>query len=213
VGLLNYFQDCATFHSTDSGLPIALLRQRRQVWVLTSWQVMLSRMPAMGEQVRIVTNPYEIKGFMGHRNFLLETAAGERLAIANSVWTMVDPETGFPTRVSEDIGEKYGLGEPFEMDYAKRKIKVDGMERTSLEPIPVMPHMLDTNGHVNNSQYVSLAADCLPKDFAFGQLRVEYKRSARLGDTMYPALCSGDGHRTVVMADGEGKTYATVEFT
>lgn len=213
VGLLNYFQDCATFHTTDAGLSLSVLRQRGMAWVLTTWQVVLSRLPEIGERVKITTNPYEVRGFMGSRNFLMETVEGERLAIANSLWTMVDPATGHPTRVAEDIPVKYGMGEPMEMDYAKRKIKLEGEEYSQCDPIPVMQHMVDTNGHMNNSQYVSLAVDCLPWGFTYRQLRVEYKRSAVGGNVLYPRLYASSGRRAVAMADESGKPYAIVEFT
>ena len=211
AGLLNYFQDCATFHSTDSGLSIGELRRRGMVWVLTGWQVIISRMPDFCEEVKIITNPYTIGGFIGKRNFLLETPAGERLAIANSVWTMLDLN-GCPTHVADDIGPKYGMGEPFEMDYAGRRIKVDG-EFEACEAIPVTRHMLDTNGHVNNTQYVVLAEDLLPRGLDCQQLWVEYKKSAVAGETLYPRLYAADGRRTVVMCDGEGKPYCTCEFS
>lgn len=209
-GLLNYFQDCATFHSTDSGLPLGELRRRNMVWVLTGWQVIISRMPEFGEHVRIITNPYAIGGFIGKRNFLLETAQGERLSIANSVWTMVDSE-GHPTHVADDIGPAYGVGEPLEMDYAGRRIKLAG-QPTECKEIPVAHHMLDTNGHVNNTQYVTLAADLLPQGFEYSQVRVEYKKSALEGSTLYPRLYDSGESLTLVMADGDGKTYATTEF-
>ncbi len=211
AGLLNYFQDCATFHSTDSGLPISELRRRGMVWVLTGWQVVISRMPDFGENVKITTNPYAIGGFIGKRNFLLETSGGERLAIANSVWTMLDPE-GRPTHVADDIGPKYGAGEPFEMDYAARRIRFEG-EYELCEAIPVTRHMLDTNGHVNNTQYVALAADLLPRGPDCRQLRVEYKKAAVAGETLYPRLYASGGRHTVVMTDGGGKTYAAAEFS
>ena len=91
AGLLDYFQDCATLHSEDAGLSMAELRRRRTVWVLSAWQVIITSMPGMGERVRCVTNPYDIRGFLGFRNFVLETEKDERLSIANSVWTVIDP--------------------------------------------------------------------------------------------------------------------------
>ena len=49
-------------------------------------------------------------------------------------------------------------------------------------------HHLDTNRHVNNAQYVAIARELLPVDFALGELRVEYRKAAVLGDVMYPKL-------------------------
>lgn len=212
AGLLNYFQDCATFHSADCGLGIEQLRSRGMAWVLTSWQIVLLRSPAFCEQVRVTTNPYYIGGFLGKRNFLLETLDGERLAVANSIWTMVDPATGRPTHVADDVGSLYGLGEPFDMDYTGRRIRPEG-EYSECAAIPVARHMLDTNGHVNNSQYAALSEDLLPRGFEYTRLRMEYKKSAVAGQTLFPRLYACDGRYTVVIADAGGKTYSAAEFS
>ena len=213
AGLIDYFQDCATFHSDDAGLSVAELRRRRTVWVLSAWQVVITRLPEMGERVRCVTNPYDIRGFLGFRNFILETENAERLSIANSVWTVVDPETGKPARIGEDVPGKYGLGQALEMPYAPRKIKVEGEPMPKPAPVTVFGHMLDTNGHMNNAHYVSLAEDCLPEPVSCRQLRVEYKSPARRGDAIYPKLYAAGEKRTVVLSDSGGKPYAVVEFS
>lgn len=66
--LLNYFQDCSTFHSEDVGLGIGYMKEIGQVWVLSSWQIVVNRYPKLGEKVKIVTLPYELKVFLGYRN-------------------------------------------------------------------------------------------------------------------------------------------------
>ncbi len=99
------------------------------------------------------------------------------------------------------------------MEYAPRKIAVppDG---ESMEPFGVKTHHLDTNNHVNNGQYVRMAMDFIPKDFAIKQLRVEYKSQAVLDDMVYPvAACSEDGLRyTISLCSADGKPYSIVEF-
>ena len=64
--LLNYFQDCSTFHSEDVGLGIGYMKEIGQVWVLSSWQIVVNRYPKLGEKVKIVTLPYELKVFLGY---------------------------------------------------------------------------------------------------------------------------------------------------
>lgn len=213
TALLSYFQDCANFHTTDSGLPLELLRERRLVWVLSTWQIIIDRMPDMGEKVSVATYPYNLRGFLGFRNFTMDTESGERLAIANSEWTMLDPETGHATRVPEYIPVAYEEGERLDMPYARRRIRVEGEEAPRPDTIPVLRHMLDTNMHMNNIQYVRLAQDSLPRGFAYRQLRVEYRKPAFLGDTLYPHLYTSEGRRIVTLCDADGAPYAVTEFT
>ena len=64
-GVLNYFQDCCTFHAESVGLGGDVLKARDRAWVLSSWQVIVDEYPAMGTEIRITTAPYDFKGFMG----------------------------------------------------------------------------------------------------------------------------------------------------
>ena len=71
---------------------------------------------------------------------------------------------------------------------------------------------IDTNEHVNNCQYVQMALEFLPADRQFRQIRVEYKKSAVLGDVIYPKR-SREEERTVIELCAEnGRPYAVVEF-
>ena len=61
-GVLNYFQDCCTFHAESVGLGGDVLKARDRAWVLSSWQVIVDEYPAMGTEIRITTAPYNFKG-------------------------------------------------------------------------------------------------------------------------------------------------------
>ena len=58
-GVLNYFQDCCTFHAESVGLGGDVLKARDRAWVLSSWQVIVDEYPAMGTEIRITTAPYD----------------------------------------------------------------------------------------------------------------------------------------------------------
>ena len=173
-GVLNYFQDCCTFHAESVGLGGDVLKARDRAWVLSSWQVIVDEYPAMGTEIKITTAPYDFKGFMGMRNFTIETMDGKKLAWANSNWTHLAISTGIPVRLTSADTDNYILGEKLEMDYAPRKIKLPD-DMTSQESFKVQKHHLDTNHHVNNCQYICMAEDFLPEDFKVYQMRAEYK--------------------------------------
>ena len=213
-GILNYFQDASTFHSEDLGLGISYLREHHMVWVLSYWQIVVKRYPDLGEEIVIGTIPYEIKGFMGYRNFYMKTAEGEELACANSIWSLLDTEKGMPCRAPESMIAKYGISERYPMEYAPRKIVFpDRMECGGT--IEVKRHHLDTNMHVNNGQYVRMAMDTTLEERRVRQLRVEYKKSAVLGDVLYPYMAweEEEGKYMVALCDAEKKPYALVELT
>lgn len=213
--LLNYFQDCSTFQSEDLGVGIQYMAEEKQVWVMSSWQIVVKRYPRLSEEIVIGTLPYEFKGFLGFRNFFMETVDGEQLAVANSLWSLLDLATGKPTKPSSYMLDAYQLEEKLPMEYAPRKIVVPEQGRKE-EPIVVKLHHLDTNHHVNNGQYVDMAMAYLPENFPVGQLRAEYKKQAFLNDILYPYVADTerDGKRVLVISlrDREGGVYVNVEL-
>ena len=210
-GILDYFQDCCTFESEETGLGMEALKARKRAWVLSSWQVVVKRYPKLGEHIKVTTIPYSFRGFMGMRNFILETAEGERLAWANSYWSHINTETGLPEKLTPADTDPYNLGEKLEMDYAPRKIALP-KEVVKQEAFSVQKHHLDTNHHVNNCQYIRMAADYLPEDFVVHQLRAEYKRQALLGNVIIPEVYAAEDKVTVILNAEDQELYAIVEF-
>ena len=209
--LLNYFQDCSTFQSEDIGLGLDYCREHHVVWVMSSWQIVVNRYPSLCEEVETGTFPYGFKGCFGYRNFLMRTAEGETLAQANSLWTLLNLEQQTMAHPTERMKEVYEIQDKLPMEYASRKIAVpeDGMYE---EPIVVKKHHLDTNHHVNNGQFVDMAMNSLPEDFAIRQMRAEYRMQAHLGDELTPYVVRTPGLCVVSLRSPEGKPYAVVEF-
>ncbi len=211
--LLDYFQDVSTFHSEDLGLGVGYLKEKNMVWVLSSWQIVVERYPMLCEKVITGTAPYEFKGFVGYRNFWMETEAGERLAYANSIWSLMDTVKKAPAKPTAEMLEGYRLAEKLPMDYAPRKISMPGGGKRE-EELSVKTHHLDTNGHVNNGQYVRMAMGYIPADFQIRQMRAEYKKQAVLHDRIMPVTAVSEEKTlyTVSLNAEDGKPYSIVEF-
>ena len=211
VSLVNYFQDCSTFQSEGCGHGLVDLAKQNRVWMVLSWQIDILRLPSLGEKIRVQTWPYMFKDFYGMRNFALAQEDGQYLAKANSVWVFMNRETGRPCKILPENIAGYEMEPKLDMEYGSRKIRMPG-EGTPREPFPVARHHLDTNHHVNNCQYISMAQEYLPEAFQTSRLRVEYRKQARLHDRIFPVVYQEGGKVTVSLGDGEGQAYAVVEF-
>lgn len=210
-GIINYFQDCSTFQSEDIGLGAENLKKRKKAWILSYWQVIVDRYPKLGEQVTVGTFATSFKGLFGDRNFVMKDAEGNQVACANSIWVFMDMEKGRPVRPEPEDIEAYGIAEPLEMPYEGRKILLpEKME--DREEFPVRKYHIDTNEHVNNCQYVQMAMEMLPKEMKIHQLRVDYKKSAVLGDIIYPKVSMEKDRTVILLCDESGKEYAVVEL-
>lgn len=217
-GLINYFQDCSTFQSEDLEIGIDYLKSMDQAWIVNYWQIDVYRYPRLGERVVIGTSPYQLRGFMGLRNFMMETVEGERLVNANSVWSLFNMKKMAPARITPEITEKYILGEPFDMEYTPRKISLPGEgEVLCVREKPLMTvqeHHLDTNHHVNNVQYVRLALSTLPEGLVIRRLRIMYQKQAYLGDQMLPRAFRTSENIWLIRLDGlDGKAFCITEVT
>lgn len=195
--LLDYFQDCSTFHSEDLGLGVEYLKERHMVWVMSSWQIVVERYPKLGEVVTIGTAPYDFKGFIGYRNFLMTDQDGNRLACANSIWSLLDTESFKPIKPSDEMMKAYTLENKLEMDYAPRKILIPENAQKR-EMVQIRAHHLDTNHHVNNGQYVRIAIDSLMQKYPIKQLRAEYRKQVYLNDVLIPYVSMTQDEKYVV---------------
>ena len=218
TSLVDYFQDCSTSQSEDVGFGVKRLLEMRRVWVVNSWQIDIERLPRFGERVSVGTITYDIHGFIGMRNFFMTTDAGERLAAANTVWSYLDLDTGEVVRVPAEMSEAYGIDEKLDMEYLSRKIPFAATADTEKRPaIRVMPENLDSNGHVNNGQYIRLAMNAAygGEQPGVSRLRAEYKKQTHLGDVLYPEINTDreTGIRTIALKDEEGSLCCTVEIT
>ncbi|MCD8015403.1 MAG: thioesterase [Lachnospiraceae bacterium] len=108
-----------------------------------------------------------------------------------------------------------GSEEKIPMEYASRKIKLPESMQAG-NPVPVVQELIDSNHHVNNARYVEIAADIIQEQLKqesrllVKEIRVEYKRQARLGDNLYPKTGQKDGWYYVSLEDAADLGYASV---
>ena len=221
LSIINYFQDCCTFEAEDRGVGIDWLNDHKTAWMLTSWQIKIDRRPKYCENIKVTTWACGFRFFLGKRNFTIENAeTGELLVYAYSEWAYVNTEKGLPEKnVPEEEFEAYGMADPLDKEFEKGKIKIpEDAELIQCEPITVTDQYIDTNHHVNNGQYISIAMTALPEDIFIRSddlkgLRAEYKLQSVKGDILYPyrAEEAGDG-AVVILKDEDDKVRLIAEF-
>lgn len=209
--LINYFQDSSTFQSEVLGKGMRWLKEQQRGWVLTHWQIVVDRYPALCEPVRVGTFASGFKGVTATRFFYLRDRDGGLLARAKSTWAYMDFAKGRPTRPDAEQIDAYGTAEPLEMPAEERRVRMpEHLE--PCEPVTVRRGQIDTNEHVNNGQYVQMALEVLPRETSPHAIRVDYRRAAVLGDIVCPAVAHEEGRVVVALDDAEGVPFALVEF-
>ena len=211
AGMINYFQDCSSENSELLGVGVDYMRERQKAWVLSTWQIEVERYPSCSEKIAVETWATGFKGILGPRDFCMKTEDGEILARATTLWVFVDAVTGKPTRPEERDITPYVMEAPQEMEKVSRKIALPD-EAITVDTFPVRKYHIDTNNHVNNAQYIQIAAEVLPEGYRVDKLRAEYKRAAVLGDEIVLKYAKEDDRIVTMLCDKEDTVYVVVEF-
>lgn len=219
--LINYFQDCSTFHSEDLGVGMTYLDEKGLAWWLLNWQIDIIRMPVLGEEIEVGTFAYDFKTFFGMRNFFMKDKAGNLICKADSKWIHMDLAKQRPVKADQDIVRLYLAHEtkPFVMREAKM-LQEDLSDVLFETKVIVSRFFLDTYRHINNARYVDIAMECLQEYLEqegisdarkIISLNADYKLAATLGDVLLVKGFAFDkGY--VVHIDGEQKSFAKIIF-
>lgn len=210
--LLEYLQDCVTFHSIAVGLGIRGDESDNRAWYLIAWDIEIHRIPQMAEKLTIETEPYKMRGFYGYRRFRILDENDRLIVEADSNWIFMDIDKMIPAKIPQTLAQRY-ITSPVEDQKVrvKRKLSSEGdwMEK---ETLTVTKIFLDSNGHVNNTYYVLWAEDVMPENCEIREIRVDYRQSAFLNDSIkINTIEENDGWR-VRFENQENKLIALVEL-
>lgn len=211
TSIINYFQDSSNFQSDDLGVGIAHLQEKQRAWILCSWQLEIHRYPKINEIITIGTWPYAFKGMYGYRNFIMYDEDQQVVAVANTIWALMDTQTQRPAKILDTDTYAYVIEPPYDMEYVDRKLPIPE-DLTSCEAFTVTRSCLDMFQHVNNGQYVRIAQDYIGTEDKIYQVCADYRKTAHLGDTLYPYLCKDANCYTVILANQEQQPYAIIRF-
>jgi len=213
AALTDYLQDTCTFQSEGLGVGMDVIRERQEAWILSSWEIVLGKMPKVCQDISVGTFPCSFKGFYGHRNFFVTDGDGEMVAMANSLWVYINYESKKPARIPEEIAGRYDevIEAPIDFAWSDRKIKFED-EGREMQPVPVHSFFIDTNEHMNNGKYIMVAEAYLPETFKVERVRAEYRNAAVLGDILCPVVYMEENRITVALNDEQGKPYAVIQF-
>lgn len=215
TSLIDAFQDCSTFQSEDLGVGFDVLTQHNLVWVINYWELNILRLPKLCDYVTVGTYPYDFKGCFGFRNFYMKDEKDEYIVKANSMWTLVDTISSRPSKAPQFISQAYELEQKLDMTYNPRKVLIpesDDVLTLEKDPIHIQLHHLDSNHHVNNGQYVKLAMSALGEEENIASLRIDYRKQAHLGDTIYPVVYKTDNKSIVALYDENKSAFSVAEF-
>ena len=184
--LLYYLEDAAIAHSESVGYGLAQVKAEELAWLLNRWHLQMDRYPKLGEKVIIETWPSSFERFYGRREFLIKNMNREIIGRATTLWIFYNIATKRPSRIRTEFGKVYGLdplraiNDPFDPLLA---IGVGAGECE--QEFSVRRSDIDTNGHVNNANYLQWMLEVVPEDIyqntQLASLEIQYKKETTYG--------------------------------
>ena len=209
---LQMMQDCSEMWIDSEPEVKAYFARENMAQLLASRQVEVLRVPSFKEELTVTTSVYEMKPMFGFRNTFIYDADGRPCYRTWSMGAFVDKVTGKLKRVDDAVANTLLIEPQLEMNYRDRRIILPKGGGETFAPIAVMRADIDYNRHVNNANYIRMAMELLPEDFAIKGLRVEYRVAAKLGDTLTPTMYRIDDGFIIALSIGS-EVSAIVEVT
>jgi len=183
--ILYFAQEIAGMHCTELALDYNTLAAQRLFWAVTRHRVQVSRLPRLGETIRIETWPMPTTRVAYPRSMVAYDQEGRECFRSISLWVLMNLDTRsmiLPGKSGIIVAGTLRGGElPSPQGLMVRPLG-SHRERT------VCFTDLDRNGHMNNTRYMDWIDDLLPSAFHAGhtikEFTVCYLTEAREGQRL-----------------------------
>jgi acyl-ACP thioesterase len=186
VSLLNFLQDAAGDHAAQLGWSVTDLLKKSMTWVLSRYHVRVTRYPAWGERLVVLTWPSGRHGYFALRDFEVSDGDGSTVLTATTSWMILDLGRKQPLKVDDILPNNYLLEKRALADDFPPLPVLDQPEKEI--PFRVEMGHLDLNRHVNNAVYVQWALEAVPGEVVGRRrpvgIEVSYRAEAFYGDSV-----------------------------
>lgn len=152
------------------------------VWIITDYEVAITRLPRFTETITIETEAISYNKFFCYRTFKLYDEQGQLLIDVLSYFALLDPKTRKVSPILDEIVSVYGAES---VKKIQRAPKMATLENPISLDYRVRYFDIDMNGHVNNSIYLDWMYDVLGYDFLSqhrpSHLQLKYNREVSAG--------------------------------
>lgn len=204
--LLKFMQECSTLQLENSKISQKSLLSQGKSYLLTRLNMSVYRTVCAYEEIEISTWPCESHGFSFNRCYQARVD-GNIVAEATTVWGIIDFEKGRLCRVS-DFECEIECDLPLELDSPARICIPKELELALVGERTVVYSDLDSNGHINNTNYPDMLCDFIPQmnNKRILMLGISYLSEALGGDVLKVYMTQSDGQYYIRTVKSDGST-------
>jgi len=181
---LQMMQDCSELWKTSEPEYDRYFTENGMAQLLASRQVEVLRVPEYKENLTVTTSVFDITPMFGYRNTFIYDGQHRPCYRSWSMGAFVKLDTGRLNKLSDELVVGFKREPKLEMNYLDRRIIVPKINVSSTTAYAVQHNDIDYNHHMNNANYIRLALELLPAGFVVRNMRVEFKKPAKLTDEL-----------------------------
>ncbi len=185
--IINFICDIGTNQSEVLGDTIESLKKKNIAWVFYKYDIKIYKYPMYREKISITTEPFGFRKFYAYRNYVIKNEKGEVLGETMAIFFLIDIEKRRAIRIPKDEYELYDIGGNLKEDIKMDQVRVSDVEE-NIKEYEVRYRDIDSNGHVNNVNYVEWAIESVPlhvaKNFTIGRVKVVFERETKYGESI-----------------------------
>lgn len=213
--LVETLQEAAIGHSEQSGYGVNNIENTHIAWLLLDWRVQIISYPHSNESITVKTWPRSFDKLYSYRDFEVYDKDNNLIAIASSKWFAIDTKNKRIRKLTPEITEAYGepvtdsvFDEPF-----KNKVIVPEDLKLNFS-YTTQRRDLDTNGHVNNLNYIDFALETIDEDIfnntTFNNLEIVYKKEIKLKENIKCYYSFEDNKHIVTIKSNDDSTVHAI---
>lgn len=187
--LARELEAAATEHADMLGVGGDVFRPQGITWVLIKREAIIHSHPVKGQTVTIETWPGKTRHGFFPRRFRLLDEEGNLLISCACQWAIMDIEER--TMVTSKEYDLVGIKREGEQKAPASKVVFP--ELTEMVKRTVQPEEIDSNGHLNNANYLNWIEELIPEDFTVSELWIEYAREIFAGEEVQIHYVAVDG--------------------
>ena len=208
---LQMMQDCSELWKTSEPEYDRFFTENGMAQLLASRQVEVVRVPQYKENLTVTTSVFEVSPMFGFRNTFIYDAEGLPCYKSWSMGAFVKLDSGKLNKISDELVANFHREPKLDMDYRDRRIILPKINAEYSTLYKVVKNDIDYNRHMNNANYVRLALELLPDGFEPRNMRVEFKKPAKLADELILDVFNADDAIFVVERLGD-QVSTIIEF-
>lgn len=185
--IVNFLCDVGTNQSESLGDTIEKLMEKNSAWVFYKYDINMFKYPNYRDVISIKTEPIGFNKFYAFRKYYISSEDGELLGEAIALFFLINLEKRRPMRIPVEQYEMYSV----ESDI-KKNIEMESIVQISGEDyfkkFNTRYSDIDSNGHVNNVNYIQWAIEAVPldivKEYEIKRMKVVFEKETTYGDTV-----------------------------